>query len=71
MSGENRVSLVRHLAGLAFAAGIIVCLVVLWTYGLPYLRGTVFEDLSSIVFAVAVIAFLTLADRIARALTRQ
>jgi hypothetical protein len=71
VSAEKRLSLFRHVAGLAFAAVATACLAVLWTDGLTYLRGTVFEDLSSIVFAVVAIAFLTLADRIARAVTRQ
>ena len=65
MSGTRRLSVVHHLLGLAFVAGIIVCLAVLWIYGLPFLRGTIFSDLSLIIYAVVALGFLTLADRIA------
>lgn len=71
MSGDRRLSVVHHLAGLALVTGIIVCLVALWVYGLPLLRGTIFNDLSLIIYAVVALGFLTLADRIANALPRR
>lgn len=71
MSGEKRLPVAHHLAGLAFVAGIIVCLAALWVYGLPFLRGTIFNDLSLIIYAVAATGFLTLAERVANALLRR
>ncbi|WP_139275957.1 hypothetical protein [Pararhizobium antarcticum] len=52
------------------AAPVTACLAGLWMYGLPFLRGTVFEDLSSIVFTVLAVVCLACADRVERALIR-
>ncbi|MFB2553485.1 hypothetical protein [Ensifer soli] len=68
MSDEKKLSVVHHLAGLSLVAGIVVCLAALWVYGLPFLRGSVFNDLFLIIYAVVAFGFLTMADRLANAL---
>jgi hypothetical protein len=71
MSGDKGPSLVHSLAGMAYVVGMITCLVVLWVYGLPLLGGTIFSDLSLIIYAVVALGFLTLADRIANMFPRR
>ncbi len=71
MSGDRRLTVVHHLAGLAFVAGIIACLAAIWVYGLAVLRGTIFNDLSLIIYAVLAFGFLSLAERIAKVWPRR
>lgn len=67
MSEDTRPSRLRHLSGLAFVAGLVWSLVILWSSGPMFLRGTIFQDLFMIAYVVAAFGVLTLAERIASA----
>ncbi|WP_159953001.1 hypothetical protein [Rhizobium sp. 18065] len=69
MSQDGKPSLLRHLLGLAVAAGLKWLLVILWSYGPIFLRGTAFQDLFTIAYVVAAFGILTLTERIASAWT--
>ncbi|MDH4439244.1 MAG: hypothetical protein QE284_02565 [Rhizobium sp.] len=68
MSDDKQHSFARHLAGLILVAVIIGCLAILWSSGPMFLRGTIFQDLFTIVYVVAAFGVLTLAERVASAL---
>lgn len=70
MNHDGQHSPARHLAGLVFAAVVTGCLALLWSSAPMLLRGTIFEDLFTIVYIVAAFGFLTLAERIAKVWTR-
>lgn len=69
MNVERPLSLTRHAAGLMLAAATAGALVLLWTHGLPLLRGTVFQDLRYVAYGLGAIAILWAADRLASLLT--
>jgi hypothetical protein len=71
MSEDTRPSRLRHLSGLVFVAGLVWSLVILWSSGPKFLRGTIFQDLTLVAYIVAAFALLTLAERIASALTKR
>lgn len=64
MSADRSPSTVRHLAGLALAAITTGALILLWTDGLPFLRGTMFQDLRYVAYGVGVLVILVAADRL-------
>jgi hypothetical protein len=70
MSEDARPSRLRHLLGLVFVAGLVWSLVILWSSGPTFLRGTIFQELSVIAYLVAALGVLTLAERIASAWSR-
>ncbi len=70
MSEDARPSRLRHLLGLVFVAGLVWSLVILWSSGPTFLRGTIFQELSVIAYLVAAFGVLTLAARIASAWSR-
>lgn len=64
MSADRPPSTLRHAAGLGLAAATTGALVLLWTHGLPFLRGTIFQDLRYIAYGLGAIAILWAADRL-------
>lgn len=71
MSEDARPSRLSHLAGLVFVAGLVWSLAVLWSSGPKLLRGTIFQDLTLVVYVVAAFGVLTLAERIASVRTKR
>ncbi len=70
MSEDGHPSPVRHLAGLTLVAGLVWCLLILWSSGPMLLRGTIFEDLFIIAYVAGAFGVLTLAEKIVGAWVR-